>query len=186
MHQTFSFHIYPWGWGWTDEFLGHTGWQSAILQFSPDCKLDVKSDNCLKVIAKYVLLLKLCALFFLPLCISIANYANHSVVTAAFSRSAFILSLKVAVSFFPCLFPAKITFSTPMNLLPTFPFNHFELKISILPCCSVPHSTLLQPNVPNFPPYSSSSASQAFSCVPGTVPLFSSPFVLVYILLTSL
>lgn len=63
MHQTFSFHTYPWGWGWTDAFLGQTGWQSPILQFSPDCKLDVKSDNWLKAVAKYVFLIKLCAFF---------------------------------------------------------------------------------------------------------------------------
>lgn len=172
MHQTFCFHIYPRGWGWTDAFLGQTGWQSAILQSSPDCKLDVKPDNCLKVVAKYVLLLKCRGLFFLPPHIATASYPNHSLGPVAFSTSAFILSLKVADSFFPCLFPSKITFSTPKETSPHFSlFNHFRLKISILPCDSISHSTLLQPNIPNFHPSSASSASQAFPCVSGTVTL---------------
>lgn len=171
-HQTFPFHIYPLGLGWAGAFLGQTGWQSAILQSSPDCKLDVQSHNCLKVVAKYVLLLKWCGLFFLPLRIATANYPIRSLVPVAFSTSVFILSLKVAVSCFPCLFPSKITFSTLRETSPHFSlFNHVHLKTFILSCGSISHSMLLQPNIPNFPPYLASSVSQVFSCVSGAVTL---------------
>lgn len=138
-----------------------------------------------KSCCKYVLLLKLCALFFLPFHISIAIYPNNSLVNVAFSTSACTLSLKVAVSFFPSFFPANITFSIPKNILPTFlSLITLNSRSPSLPVVQflISHSfsqmfqTLLLAHLPHLQP---------FPCMPGTVPLLSSPFVLVFILLIS-
>lgn len=110
-------------------FWGQTDWQSAILQSSQDCKLHVKSSNCLNAVMKYVLLQNFCVLLFFtfPLLIT----PNHYIFTEVSNIPLFILSLKVANSFFSWPFTVITTFM--QTYFPLFSLNTLNSKSSASP-----------------------------------------------------